>query len=494
MHYTVNCYNTEQHILHITLHLQQVDAPVIDLQLPAWRPGRYELSNYAKNILSVAGYTLDNELLFIEKTNRQRWRLHMNGHTAAVIRYEYYAQQMDAGNSWLDDNLVYINFINCLMYAEGRMDEPCQVTMQMPEHYQIACGLPATALHTLAAADYYQLADSPLIAAPELVHHTYTVGQTLFHIWAYGGDAIPALSATETDWRRVVADFKGFTQVQIAQMGEFPQADYHFMLFLLPYQHYHGVEHRNSTVMTLGPAEQLSGSLYDELLGLASHELYHAWNICQIRPKELLPYDLTQENYFPTGYVAEGVTTYYGDLFLARSGFFSGERYYSELTRTLNRHFTQSNAARLSLVESSFDLWVDGYTVGIPNRKVSIYHKGALAALILDLEIRQLTNNQKSLDDVMRLLWQRFGKTGIGYTHYDYVQIAEEIAGQPLMEYFDECITGTAPLQNRLASALQWIGCELIIRPLPEKPGCVEIQIIASETNANQQQWLGKPV
>ncbi len=483
MHYYIDCYNTDQHILQITLRIGHVDTPVVDLQLPAWRPGRYELSNYARNILSVGSYTTDDQPLFTEKVTRERWRVHLNGHTEVVVRYEYYAQQMDAGNSWLDENLVYINFINCLFYVEGRIDESCKVTLQLPDNYIIACGLPAIVPDTLIADDFYHLADSPLMASATLQHYAYTAAQVPFHVWVQGDTGI-------LNWQKVLVDFQRFTEAQIRMMGDFPQAAYHFLLFLLPHQQYHGVEHRNSTVMTLGPAEQLVNELYAELLGLASHELFHAWNVCAIRPKELSPYDLTQENYFPTGYVAEGVTTYYGDLFLARSGFFDLERYYFELSRTLNRHFMQSNTARLSLIQSSFDLWVDGYTAGIPNRKVSIYHKGALAALILDMEIRQHTHNEKSLDDVMRLMWQRFGKTGIGYSHEDYVRIAEEVIGKSLRDYFEECIIGTVPLQHRLNNALLYINSTLSTQSVAEKPGCIEIQIIPGGENTNRNKWL----
>ncbi len=484
MKYIIDCHNTAAHILQITLEATQIDTPSVDLQLPVWRPGRYELANYAKNMFTVRCFTSDGLLLDVEKVNRHRWRVHMNGHTTLVVQYEYYAYQMDAGNSWLDANLVYINFINCLFYLEGRIDDPCELNLKLPKEYKIACGLPQIQELVFTASDFYQLVDSPLIASATLQQHTYTVGDVPFHLWVQG-------EAGVLDWEKVLFDFQRFTEVQMQMMGDFPQTDYHFLLILLPEQHYHGVEHRNSTVMTLGPASQIADELYPELMGLASHELFHAWNICAIRPQELLPYDFTRENYFTTGYVAEGVTTYYGDLFLARSGFFDSERYYSELTRTLNRHFINSNAAQLSLLESSFDLWIDGYTAGTPNRKVSIYHKGALVALILDMEIRKATSNAKSLDDVMRGMWQRFGKTGIGYTHNDYIALAEEVSGVSLQDYVTDCLTGTVALQSRLDKALQYINSHLRVYSIAEKSGCVQIEFIALGESLPRDKWLG---
>ena len=483
MRYTVDCQSPQTHILRISLHINSIDAPSVDLQLPAWRPGRYELANYARNMLAVTAHGADNQSLYVEKITRERWRLHLNGQTGATVHYGYYARQLDAGGSCLDENLVYINFINCLFYVDGRMDEPCEVHLQLPASYQIACGAPAKNHCIITTKNYHQLADSPMMASATLQHHTYNVAQTQFHIWLSGDD-------TELNWQRLLTDFQQFTETQIRMMGGFAVDEYHFLLHLLPQQFYHGVEHENSTVMVLGPAGQVSGDLYNELVGLASHELFHAWNVCQIRPAELMPYDFTRENYFPTGYIAEGVTTYYGDLLLVRAGFFDFETYCFELGRTLNRHFMNSNTAHLSLVQSSFDLWVDGYTAGVPNRKVSIYHKGALAALILDLEIRQLTHDEQSLDDVMRLMWQRFGKTGIGYAHQDYAQIVEETVGAPMAEYFETCISGTAPLQNRLAKVLQHVGLELQMQPIDSKPGCLEVKIVAGEENESRRKWL----
>ncbi len=484
--YTIDCYDTEHHILHVQMDVPAVDTPVVDLQLPAWRPGRYELANYARNSMYLHAYDAQQQPVYVEKVSRERWRIHANGHTSLTIRYGYYAQQMDAGGSWLDASQVYINFVNCLMYIEGRIDEACQVQLLMPETYQVACGLSAIGTHTLQAADFYELADCPLMASETLLCYSYSVAKTVFHIWIQGDTS--ALYPLE-----LVNDFRNFTEVQIQMMGEFPVPVYHFLLHLLPYAHYHGVEHRNSTVMTLGPAAQVGTELYADLMGLSSHELFHTWNICKIRPAELLPYDFTRENYFTTGYIAEGVTTYYGDLFLARSGFFDEAAYFAELSCTLNRHFMQSNTARQSLLQSSFDLWIDGYTAGVPNRKVSIYHKGALAALILDLEIRHLTQQQRSLDDVIRGLWEQFGKTGIGYTHADYVALVESVAGQPMQSYFESCIEGTVPLQMYLSNLLQTVGCQAHIQPIEGKMGCVQVDIMASLAQASVKRWPSKP-
>jgi predicted metalloprotease with PDZ domain len=472
-----------KHLLHIELTIDVPDTATLELQLPAWRPGRYELANYAKNVLRLDAFSDANQLLAVRKLSKDRWLVHPEGAAAVKVRYSYYAHQMDAGNSWVDASCVYINFINCLLYAEDRLEEPCTVHLQLPPNYQVACGMPQPKPGQLAAESYYRLVDSPMIASPDLHHQTYEVDGHRFHVWVQG--------AVHFDWEQLLNDFRGFTQTQMQLMGGFPCPEYHFLLHALPDKHYHGVEHWNSTVMTLGPAEKIAAELYPELVGLASHELFHVWNVIRIRPAELLPYNFSRENYFPTGYVAEGLTTYYGDLFLARSGFFSTAAYLAELNGTLNRHFNTSNGAALSLTESSLDLWLDGYVAGVPGRKVSIYHKGALTALILDLEIRRLTHDARSLDDVVRGLWQRYGQKNIGYSHDDYVALVEEVAGRPLHDYFATCITGTAPLHQRLAAALRHVGCTLEVTPQPGDAVNVQVVIKMETETASLRKWLG---
>ncbi len=482
MQYTITPERAK-HLLHIELTVHPTDASTLELQLPAWRPGRYELANYAKNLLQLDVTSPENRPLAVQKLTKDRWLVHLEGAEGVKVCYTYYAHQMDAGNSWVDPHCVYINFINCLLYAEGHLEEPCQVRLHLPDAYQIACGLPRPEPHLLEAESYYRLVDSPMIASASVQHQSYEVEGHRFHVWVQG--------AVHFSWERLLHDFRGFTEAQMRLMGGFPWPEYHFLLHALPDKHYHGVEHWNSTVMTLGPAEEIATSLYAELVGLASHELFHVWNVIRIRPAELLPYDFSRENYFPTGYVAEGLTTYYGDLFLARSGFFNPTQFLAELNRTLNRHFMNSNAAALSLTQSSFDLWLDGYVAGVPGRKVSIYHKGCLTALILDLEIRQLTGDEKSLDHLVQLLWERHGQKGIGYYHADYVAIAEEVAGRSMTSYFTDCITGTVPLQERLAAALRHVGCGLEIVQLPDGSRNVQVVIKLQEETARLRNWLG---
>ncbi|HEX8505125.1 MAG TPA: M61 family peptidase [Hymenobacter sp.] len=443
--------------IEITLEVAADATAPLELQLPAWRPGRYELQNFAQKIQKVEVFdAATKQPLPFRKLTKDRWEVAGAAGRTVQVCYNFYAHQMDAGGSWLDESQLYLNPVQALMYAEGRQEETCELALAIPDNWQIACGLSQTSPNVLTAQNFDQLADSPLIASPTLVHQEYEAGGLPFHVWVQG--------EAKVNWPQLLSDFKAFSEVQLEMFGGFPVADYHFLNQFLPYKHYHGVEHNNSTVITLGPAELImSEGLYKELLGVSCHELFHTWNIKSIRPAEMQPYDYSRENYFRTCFIAEGITTYYGEYLLARSRVHAPEQYFEELNTVLRKHFDDAGGENLSLADASMDLWLDGYKSGIPDRKVSVYHKGALAALILDLTVRQLSGHARSLDDVMRRLYEEFGKTGVGYTEADYIRIVKEVAGRDMQAYFDKFIYGTAPLTESLDKVLHTVGCQLLV-------------------------------
>lgn len=449
MEYKFSFTNPNSHFINISFRFD-ANAESSLLRLPSWRPGRYQIQNFAKNIKNVVARDEKGELLATEKVSKDAWKV-ANEPGPVTVSYDYYAFVMDAGNSWLDDEQLYINFINCAMYVEGHEHSKCHVSLDVPSDYKVATGLKQVGTHQYSAPNYYQLVDSPLMASASLRKVSYEVDSSRFNIWIQGD--LPRAD------EELVNDFEPFTKLQMEVMGGFPCKEYHFLCQCLPYKHYHGVEHWNSTVITLGPSTELKERpLYKEFLGVSSHELFHTWNVIRLRPEEMMPYDFQAENYHETGFVTEGVTTYYGDLFLARSGVFDREEYVGELNKLLKRHYDNEGRKHYSVAASSYDLWLDGYERGIPGRKVSIYNEGALAALILDLKIKLKTDSKKSLDDVMRLMWDRHGKDLSGYSFSDYQNAAEHIYGGRLSAYFEEIIRGTKAYEHELELLLAAFG------------------------------------
>ncbi|MCU0439605.1 MAG: M61 family peptidase [Raineya sp.] len=488
--YQISYQSPHEHFINIECRVSQIAEDKTLLRLPAWRPGRYELQNYAKNIQLFDVFDKANNPLPFKKINKNCWEVETKGITEIVVKYNYYAFQMDAGGSYLDDSQLYLNLINCLIYTDNQIDNACEIHLQLPSNYEIACGLPKIQKHSFKAENYHQLVDSPLIASTNLKHRNYEVSGVQFHIWIKG-DWLP-------DWEIMLIDFEKFTRFQIGVMGEFPEKEYHFLCQILPYKAYHGVEHRNSTVICFGAAETMNEeNNYQEFLSICSHELFHAWNICKIRPAEMMPYDYSKEIYFETGFVVEGITTYYGELALARSGVWKSQQFIAEMNKVFKKHFENFGRFNSSLIESSIDLWVDGYTStgSAPSRKVSIYQKGSIVSMILDLEIRVRTQNKRSLDDVLRLLWQEYGKTQKGYTLQDYVRICEQVAGGSLKQYFDDCIFGKRPLEQVLEPLVENFALRLIINhyntgsemfgfQTTQKDGVAVVNLIEPNSNA----------
>ncbi|CAN5352436.1 PDZ domain-containing protein [soil metagenome] len=434
--------------------VKDIDRDEMLVQLPSWRPGRYELQNFAKNVLHWQALNENGETLAHLKITRDCWKVKTEGAKEIHISYDYYAAQADAGACWVDDDLFYINPVHCCMYVPEKILENCEIEIQLPEHYLFGTSLKNTGKLNFSAADYHELVDSPILASPSLQHHTYELDKINFHIWMHG--------ECNPDWGRLVNDFRRFTQEELKMMHDIPAEEYHFLILALPYKFYHGVEHARSTVLAIGPGTDImSETLYADLVGVASHELFHVWNIKSIRPQEMHPYDYTRENYSRLGFVYEGVTTYYGDLFLVRSGVYTVPQFLKEISLRVQKHFNNYGRFNSSVADSSFDTWLDGYVPGVPHRKVSIYDEGCLMALMTDLMVRRKTNNEKSLDDVMRALYEDFAKKKIGYTEHDYISIIENLTNEGVADFFIDYVYGTEDYEPLLADLVSHFGLKL---------------------------------
>lgn len=422
------------------------------LKIAAWRPGRYTLQNYAANVRDCFAYEEKGASLIVQKTSKNNWQVKVAEGKKVTFSYLYYCRQMDAGGCWTDEELLYINTIACLMAVDGQEEVPCELKLNLPEHFKVGTGIPKQD-DSYIADSFIALSDFPILAAPSLSTLSYTAKGIPFYIHStVDANHYPS---------SLLSDFEKFTLAQIQDFGSFPEKEYHFLLVILPYQHYHGVEHRNSTVICLGPASDIKEKLYLELIGICSHELYHTWNICKIRPAEMLPYRLSESNYFKTGFIAEGVTTYLGDYYLGLSQVFTLEWYQNELNVLLKRHFYSFGNNHMSLADSSFDLWVDGYDAGIPNRKISIYVKGAITALLMDAALRESTNNAINLRDMMRRLWDSSSSIYKSYTDDYIARLFHELTSNKYLDAYTHWIYGLGDLKSDLLSAFDYLNIEV---------------------------------
>ena len=464
----------EDRFLSISLEFTPQRVGPQEIHLPIWRPGRYQAQYFAKNIA-----TIQSSRGRIVKSGLSTWTLDVDSLEPVVLTYRYFADQPDAGGCVSQADLLYINFIACLVFPHRGENRPCEVNITLPANYTrpsakitlpgyrgTACSL-TTYGSNFRAKSYRELVDSPFISAPVVFSHAWKSHGVQFFIEGVG----PKHHFSP----RLLQAYARFVDYQIEYMQGFPGKKYHFLHWICPKPFYHGVEHTASTMMVMGPEDRDS---YDDLIGLASHELFHVWNVATIRPKELLPYDYTRQVIFDTGWVIEGITTYLGDWFLWASGVVTAEEYVGMLLGNLKLHFERDGASKQSLVESSIDLWLDGYGQALPGKRVSIYFKGALVALALDLMIRQKFNHTRSIRDVLLAMKSTFPK---GYTRSDFYALVEKVYEAPLGDFWRIWVEGNGPLGKRIGDLLAFVGLEF-----EESPMRLEIQNSASLASFQQ--------
>ena len=451
--YLFSLKNALQNFVDITVSFP-VKASTVVIKLPAWRPGRYELGNFSKNIRNLRAYDEKEALLQTKKIDRNTWEISNIQGRKIQIHYEYYANELNAGSTFTDGTFLYVNPVNCALYTEETSQLNCIVELDIPKTWEIA-GV-SCIQRKFSCENFDKLSDSPFIASPDLSKNHFKIGKVEFTIWFHRQLNIP--------WKKVISDFSIFSTHLINEFGNFPTNRFEFIVLSLPYTAYHGVEHLESTIITLGPSYDIFSTLYNELLGVSCHELYHVWNVKTIRPEEIFPYDFSKENYSQLGFIYEGITTYFGDLYLLKSGVFNLNQYLIELGEQFQKHADNFGRLNYSLADSSIDTWVDGYSSGIPNRKVSIYTEGCLLALWLDHKILTATDNSCNLQSVMTLLYRNFGVKKKGISLNIFISTLQEIAGDSFIEEFKFYITNPTDFIPILTSTLNGLGLELLVQ------------------------------
>lgn len=462
MKYIVSFPQPQKHLIAVSFVFENNEIFPVKIQLPVWRPGRYELQQYAKNIIEFSVKDAKNNAIKFKNIEPNTWEIYPTEKGEIQVQYLYFAKQLDAGGSWVTTQLIYLNFINFLVYKLDNQDNiETEIKLITPKEYQISCALPIEKSEKyclIKAENYLELVDSPFLAAEKIQTIDIELNNKHFYLDFWGKITL--------DEAKIKAHFTAFISEQINFFGNFPEKSYRFQFLIPSFEVYHGVEHRASTVIMLGKDVDFEKEyFYKNLLGISSHELFHTWNICKIRPKNLLPYNLSKPQYFSEGFVAEGVTTYYGDLILIRSGVWNFEDYAKEFALNIKNHLQNPAKNKATFLDIEIGLWVDGYKKTQPFRKISIYDKGAIAAFILDIKIRMHTQNKASLDDVMLDLWQNFGKLNLGYTTKNYIELAEKWCGHSLQKYVDEIIEGAVNTENYLAACFDYLGLELHFYP-----------------------------
>lgn len=417
--------------------------PVV-FSLPAWRPGRYILQNYAANVQAVRAHDGEGRPLDVEWIDLDSWRVEPDGGRQVTLAYEWYAATFDGGSSLLTPGVAYFNPVNLLPWVEGRMDPPARLILEAPEDWEVATQLERDPGGAFVAPDYHALVDAPTIAAPDIVRWDFTLDEIPYHVVFRAAEG--ELQLGDRTQEGIVADIEAIAREETAMFGGAPYDAYWFLYQLVPFPFGHAVEHSASSSYVLQDNVFTSEEDYLWFLSVTAHELFHAWNVKRIRPAALWPYDYSEPQLTHLHWFTEGVTSYYENLALARAGLITEEQYYEALGDNIQDLQSSPGRKVTSAALASWTSWFSGYGAGNPNQAISFYTKGALIGLLLDLTIRDATDGQRGLDDVMRGLMERYFQQGEGVPEDGVQRMSEEISGQPLEAFFESYVQGTEEL------------------------------------------------
>lgn len=462
--YTVSLDRAKSQLVDLTARFPNAEGGPLDVRLPTWRPGKYLILDPSGTIVQLRAVDAQGRVLPSRKVDKATWRVEPFEAGDVIVEYTIYANSLGDRTRHADDTHAFLSGSSVFVYTDEHRDLPLRVRIDTPDDWRVATGLaedPTTAEAWLAP-DYDVLVDSPFeIGIHELIG--FSIDGTPHDIVIWG--------QAEPDAERLAADFAAITRVQRdifeGEGGKLPYQRYVFIINSQPGLG-GGTEHLNSTIMHARPQTFTSESAYESFLGLVSHEMFHTWNVKRLRPAGLTPYDYQRENYTDLLWVAEGTTSYYDDLTLVRAGLLEADGYLARMSRTISRERRRPGYDVQSLADSSYDAWIkfNRSTPNDLNTTVSFYSKGALVSLMLDLEIRRVTQNEVSLDDVLRTLYQRYSLASGGFTTDDLLGVIEELSGTSFGPFFAAYVFGTAPLD--LESAFRVAGIEVVEGERPE--------------------------
>jgi predicted metalloprotease with PDZ domain len=435
IHYEVSIAHPEQHLFRISMEVPQVDGE-LRLQMAAWN-AFYEIRDFSSHVQRVEAY-VDGQRTDIEKIDKLTWRVRASG--TVKVRYETFWDDPGPFESQLNSDHAFINPAMVLLYVPERRSEKSTVSLTgLPAEWNVASAAhtsvestAGTRKVTLEAPTYDALADDPIEISK---FEEFTIS-----------DLTPPVRVVihGDNWKRreVESALRKICKYEVRMMEDAPYDQYTFIFHIgkAAAGSGGGMEHANSTAISVQSDAFLPN--------VSAHEFFHLWNVKRIRPATLEPLDYTREMYTRSLWFAEGVTNTYGAYALVRTGLWSKQDFYQDLSSQIREIEVRPAESWQSAEQSSLDAWLEKYALyNQPQNSISYYTKGQILGVLLDIVIRDRTNNQKSLDDVFRTMNVEFAKEGRYYQDSLDVRLtAEKIVGGSLEDFFSKYISGTAQL------------------------------------------------
>jgi predicted metalloprotease with PDZ domain len=431
--YQIAMPQPQTHLFEVKFIVSNWANDILDIMMPVWTPGSYLVREYSKQLQSFAVKTGDDRQLSSTKISKHHWQIQTGKSTKIVISYQIFANELTVRTNHLDATHGYFNPAALCFYIPDYEHCPIEISIIPPRaDWRVTTPLPEISPLTFLAADFDTLVDSPFEIGTQQIYEFSVLDKPhQLVIWGEGN----------LDVQCAIADIKKIVAVEAEIFGGLPYEKYIFLLHLSP-SGGGGLEHKNCCSLLYPRFNFQSREQQNRFIQLVAHEFFHLWNIKRIRPIALEKFDYDRENYTPSLWFSEGTTSYYDLLIPLRAGIYDTKEYLSELSKEITRYLTTPGRSIQPLSESSFDAWIKLYRpdANSSNSQMSYYLKGEMVTLLLDLLIRDRTDGNKSFDDVLVVMWERFGKAEIGFAEAQLKTIIESIADTDLTDFYDRYI------------------------------------------------------
>lgn len=435
--YTVSFPKPQTQTFHVKLQSSGWNQDTILLKLPQWMPGYYQIMNYADNIISLSAKDTNGKALAFNKITRNAWEVITEGKEAFNLEYEIKTNRPFVATSYVDEHHAYIIPGSAFFYADGFLNNAVSVSVvPTADDHSIATGLiPVEGKpFEFTASDFDILYDCPILIGPLTSLPSFEIGGIEHQFIGY--------KMGEFDHARFMSNLQQVVKTASELIGDIPYDKYTF-IGIGPGRG--GIEHLNNTTVSFSGDQVDSNEGMNDIMNFLAHEYYHHYNVKRIRPLELGPFDYDNGSRTNLLWVSEGLSVYYEYIIVKRAGLSDEATFLGNLEKNISVVENDSGRFHQSLIQASFYTWRDGpfgTGRGGPDQSISFYQKGPIIGLLLDFEIRDATENEKSLDDVMRFLyWKYYKELKRGFTDAEFQQACETIAGKSLAHIFEYVYT-----------------------------------------------------
>ena len=439
--YELRMPKPQNHYFEVQMNISENSDKQVEVKLPVWAPGSYLVREFSKNINLVKAFTKDGKALKVSKKSKNAWVIDAGSEKNIQVKYEVYSFEVSVRTPFLDLSHGFVSGSGIFMYVDKAKNQAGTLTVFPHESFKrISTSLPFAETdksngQRFLFENYDQLVDCPLEIGNQEIFEFTSAGVT--HTVAMYGEANYDVNELKRDMAKIV-------EAETAVFGINPNKNYTFIVHNVV-DGQGGLEHMNSCVLSVN-RWTYAGQQYVDFLNLVAHEYFHLWNVKRIRPIELGPFNYDEENYTSLLWVMEGFTSYYDELILRRTGFYSEETFLAKLQSSINYVEGTPGSRVQPVAHASFDAWVKAYrpNENSSNTSMTYYSRGSVLASVIDAMIVAESDGKKCLDHFMQQLYKTYYE-GLkrGFSEAEFKQELAKFMGKNMDEFFLKYVDGT---------------------------------------------------